>query len=196
MCHGSRLLQVAEMSEVLQGVDTFNQPSFSFGNRLRRLLWGVVWNLLFRLTPAPMFGWRNFLLRLFGAKIGRGCHIYNDVQVWAPWNLAMDDESALGRGVICYSMGPITLGKRVVVSQRVHLCAGTHDYNDPGMQLVTKPIMVCDRAWICAEAFIGPGVSIGEGAVIGARAVVTKDVPGWTVNAGNPCVTIRKREAI
>lgn len=105
----------------------------------------------------------------------------------------MDDESAMGRGVICYSMGPITLGKRAVVSQRAHLCAGTHDYEHPGMQLVTKPIHVGDRAWICAEAFVGPGVTVGEGAVIGARAVVTKDVPPWTVGAGNPFRVIKPR---
>ncbi|MCC7435607.1 MAG: hypothetical protein IT363_13050 [Methanoregulaceae archaeon] len=181
------------MSEVLQGVDTFTQPSFSLGNRLRRLLWGVIWTLLFRRSPTPCFEWRNLLLRLFGAKIGRGVHIYSDAQIWAPWNLTMDEESALGRGVICYSMGPITLGKRVVVSQRAHLCAGTHDYEDPGMQLLTKPIQIGDRVWICAEAFIGPGVTIGEGAVIGARAVVTKDVPAWAVGAGNPFRVLKAR---
>lgn len=182
------------MSDILQGVDTFTQPSFSLGNRLRRLLWGVIWTLLFRWSPTPCFAWRIFLLRLFGAKIGRGVHIYSDVQIWAPWNLTMDDESALGRGVICYSMGPIALGKRAVVSQRAHLCAGTHDYEDQGMQLVTRPIVIGQRAWVCAEAFIGPGVTIGDGAVIGARAVVTKDMPEWMVCAGNPCKPLKERK--
>lgn len=134
------------------------------------------------------------LLRLFGARIGRGCHVYGDVQIWAPWNLTMEDESALGRGVICYSMGPIRLGQRAVVSQRAHLCAGTHDYNDPGMQLVTKPILIGERVWICAEAFIGPGVTVGHGAVIGARAVVTKNMPEWMICAGNPCEPLKPRE--
>lgn len=106
----------------------------------------------------------------------------------------MDEESALGRGVICYSMGHIHLGRRAVVSQRAHLCAGTHDYEDPGMQLITKPITIGERVWICTEAFIGPGVTIGDGAVIGARAVVTKDMPEWMVCAGNPCRPLKRRE--
>jgi putative colanic acid biosynthesis acetyltransferase WcaF len=79
------------------------------------------------------------------------------------------------------------------VSQYAHLCTATHDYTDLGFRLVPKPITIGARAWIAAGAFVGPGVTVGEGAVVGARAVVIKDVPEWTVVAGNPAVQIRKR---
>jgi putative colanic acid biosynthesis acetyltransferase WcaF len=90
-------------------------------------------------------------------------------------------------------MGRIVLGERCVVSQGAHLCAGTHDYEAPNFQLVTAPITIGARAWVCTEAFVGPGVTVGEGAVIGARAVATKDMPAWTVCAGNPCRPLKPR---
>jgi putative colanic acid biosynthesis acetyltransferase WcaF len=87
----------------------------------------------------------------------------------------------------------IELGEYTTVSQYAHLCAATHDYTKPTMPLVSKPIRIGARAWVAAGAFVGPGVAVGEGAVVGARAVVVKDIPEWTVVAGNPAVQIKKR---
>jgi len=106
----------------------------------------------------------------------------------------MGDESGCADGVILYSQGEIRLGKRVVISQGAHLCAGTHDYEKVGFPLVTAPITIGDHAWIAAEAFVHPGVAIGEGCVIGARSVVTKDMPDWTVCSGHPCQPIKQRQ--
>ncbi len=119
---------------------------------------------------------------------------YASTEVYFPWNLTVGEWSALGEDVLIYNLGPITIGEKVTISHRAHLCAGTHDYTRPDMPLLKPPIVVGDQAWVCAEAFVGPGVSIGEGAVIGARAVVVKDVAPWTVVAGNPAREIKKRE--
>ena len=132
-------------------------------------------------------------MRLFGAKIGKGVHIYPGVRIWAPWNLVCGDETGVANGVTLYDQGVISLGRRVVISQGAHLCAGTHDYTLPGFPLVTQPIVVESEAWIAAEAFVHPGVTIGEGAVIGARSVVTKNMPSWMVCAGHPCKPIKQR---
>jgi putative colanic acid biosynthesis acetyltransferase WcaF len=178
---------------IRQGIDPFTKPSFSMRNRLFRLLWMVSSFFLFRFIPRPFHWWRNSILRLFGARIGIGCHVHPSVSIWAPWNLVMDDFASMGSGVICYSMATVHLGKKVVVSQRCHLCTGTHDYKDPAFQLIARPIIIRDEAWIAAESFVGPGVTVGEGAVIGARSVVIKDMPPWTVCAGNPSVPIKPR---
>jgi putative colanic acid biosynthesis acetyltransferase WcaF len=90
-------------------------------------------------------------------------------------------------------MAQIQIGTRAVVSQGVHLCTGSHDYESETFQLFTKPISIGQDAWICSEAFLGPGVTIGDGAVIGARAVVTRNQPAWMVCAGNPCRPIKPR---
>jgi putative colanic acid biosynthesis acetyltransferase WcaF len=173
--------------------DTFSGPSFSLRNRIGRVLWNVVYLFFFRYSPTPMYRYRSFLLRLFGAKIGRGVHVYPGVKIWAPWNLTINGESGIGDNVIIYSQGEIKIGYRVVISQRAHLIAGTHDYTVPGFPLITKPIIVNDHVWIAAEAFIHPGITIGEGCVIAARAVVTKDMPAWMVCAGHPCEPIKQR---
>lgn len=178
---------------ILKGVDPFTQPSFSFRNRLGRFIWIIVYSIFFRFTPRQFNALRIILLRLFGARVGRGCHVHSTVKIWAPWNLTMEDFSSMGWGVDCYSMASVHLGKYAVVSQRSYLCTGSHDFEDPNFQLTAKSINIGERAWIAAESFIGPGVSIGAGAVIGARSVVVKDIPEWMVCAGNPCKPIRPR---
>lgn len=160
-----------------------------------RLVWGVAWALLFKPTPRwAMHGWRRGLLRLFGARIGQGCRIDPTCMIWAPWNLDLGDFVALGPNVDCYTMDKIVIGSKTTISQRAFLCTGSHDVASLRRPLITKPIKIGDHAWVAAEAMVMPGVSVGEGAVIGARALVTRDMPAWTICAGNPCQPKRRRE--
>ena len=177
----------------VQNLNSIEGPSFSLRNRLARVLWHITWMFLFRPTPPPMHAWRCWLLRLFGARIAPGCHVYSQVLIWAPWNLKMAAKACLGPSVNCYSIAPVILGERVVVSQGVHLCTGTHNYNLVSFPLCAKPIIIGSDAWICSEAFIGPGVIVGEGAVIGARSVVMRSQPCWMVSAGNPSRPLKPR---
>ena len=158
----------------------------------RRILWGVG-RPLFRFSPRACFGWRRFVLRCFGAKIGANVNTYPSTWIYFPWNLTVGDWSALGEDTFIYNLGPVKLGQKVTISHRAQLCAGTHDYQQPDMPLIKSPIVVPDQAWICADAFIGPGVTVGEGAIIGARCVATKNVDPWAIMAGNPAKLIKKR---
>lgn len=163
-------------------------------NKLLRLLWRTVWVLLFRPSPRLFHGWRRFLLRLFGAKLGQGTFVYPSVQIWAPWNLEMGDHSCLSHFVDCYCVDKIILGRHATVSQYSHLCTASHDYNKAEMPLVTAPIVIADFTWVTADVFVGPGVTVGEGAVVAARSIVTRDVPPWTVVAGAPTRPIGLRD--
>lgn len=149
---------------------------------------------LFRFSPRILFGWRAFLLRCFGAKVGVRVHIYPSVRIVIPWNLRIGAESSVGEYAWIYNLGPVRIGSRATVSHRAHLCAGTHDYRQASLPLLRLPIEIGDDAWVCADAFVGPGVRIGEGAVVGAASVAVRDVPAWTVVAGNPAREVRKRE--
>jgi putative colanic acid biosynthesis acetyltransferase WcaF len=182
------------MPEILQGNDPYTGPSFSLGNRIRRGLWGLAYWILFRPTPGFCRGWRAGVLRAFGAKMAPGAMVRPSARVWAPWNLEMGEHAAVAEGVIVYNMAPVRIGRKATVSQYSHLCAGTHDFESPNFQLYALPIPVGDEAWVCADCFLAPGVTVGEGAVVGARSVVTKDMPPWTVCAGNPCRPIRERK--
>ena len=175
---------------------TFVGTNFSVKNRIGRVLWAIVGGSLFSFSPKPMHAWRSFLLRCFGAKVGKSVHVYPGAKIWAPWNLELDDEVAVANGVILYTQGKISIGKKAVISQGAHLCAGTHDYNLPDFPLYTIPIVIGEFAWVAAEAFIHPGVIIGRGCVVGARSVVTKDMPAWMVCAGHPCKPIKERNLI
>jgi len=180
---------------IIQGNDPYRGPSFSFGHRLRRQIWNVVWLLFFRPCPRPFHAWRNLLLRMFGARIGEHVHIYPSVRVWAPWNLAIGNCVGIGDGANVYCMDRITIGDYATVSQGVHLCAGSHDFNASNFQLITAPITVGERVWLCADAFVGPGVSIAEGSVVGARGVVTKSLAEpWCVWAGVPARQVGVRD--
>ncbi len=165
----------------------------SFRNKVGRVVWGLVWVLLFRPSPRICFAWRRGLLRLCGARIGRQARIFPSVRIWAPWNLTVGDEVSLARDVDCYCVAPITIGSYATISQEAFLCAATHDPRSKTMVLVSAPIAIGSQAWVCARAFVGPGVTIGDGAVLGACAVTTKDVAAWTIAAGNPARFIRQR---
>ncbi|MDX2272151.1 MAG: WcaF family extracellular polysaccharide biosynthesis acetyltransferase [Cyanobacteriota bacterium] len=178
---------------ILSNQDAHTQASFSLSNRLARVVWSIGYVLLFRPSPRPLHEWRSFLLRCFGAKVGKCCHVYPSAKIWAPWNLELADYVGIGDEVTCYSMAKIRVGDHVVISQGSHLCTGSHDYEDPNFPLYAEPIEIEDRVWVCAEAFVCPGITIATGAVIGARSVVTKNMPAWMVCAGHPCRPIKPR---
>jgi putative colanic acid biosynthesis acetyltransferase WcaF len=125
----------------------------SLRSKLARAVWNVVWRLLFRPTPRGFFyGWRRFLLRLFGAKIGKGVHVLPSCKIWQPWKLTMGDHSCLSEGVDCYSVDCVTIGQQVVVSQEAFLCCASHDIASPIMELTYAPIVIDAQVWVAARA--------------------------------------------
>lgn len=174
-------------------MNQLNKEILSVGNKFSRLVWRCVWLFFCYPSPTIFHGWRRFVLRCFGAKVGVGANPYPSCVIWAPWNLTMSDYSCLSHGVICYNVGSVYLGKNVTVSQYSHLCTATHDYTDPEMPLMVAPIRIEDNAWVTSEVFVGPGVTIGEGAVINARSSVFSDIEPWTVAKGFPAKSYKKR---
>ncbi|MBL8989968.1 MAG: putative colanic acid biosynthesis acetyltransferase [Phycisphaerae bacterium] len=163
------------------------------GNRVGRLLWGIVWAVLFRPSPRPLHLWRNTLLRLFGARLHRTSRVFSSARVWAPWNLAMGPHATISEHVDVYNVEPITLGARAAVSQYSFLCAASHDHEDPALPLISAPITIGDDAWVAADVFVAPGVEIGTGTVVGARASVFKSLPPWVVATGSPARPVGPR---
>ena len=169
----------------------------SLTGMIARALWNIVWTILFRSTPAhsKVFNkWRIFLLRCFGAKIGTGCVVKSNCEIWQPWNLEIGDYVALSERVICYTVDRIKIGSQTTVSREAFLCCAGHDIASPIMELTYAPIIIGANCWVAGRAIVMPGVSIGDGAVVAAGAVVTKNVEPWTVVGGNPAKFIKKRE--
>ena len=131
---------------------------------------------LFRFSFRTWYVYRATILRLFGANIGKRTFIRPSARIEVPWNLTVGDDAAIGDYAIIYSLAPIYIGARATISQYAHLCAGTHDYSDPDLKLIRKPITIGHECWIATDAFVGPGVSVGEYSVIGARSSVYKNL--------------------
>ncbi len=167
--------------------------NYPASEQIARIIWGCV-KLFFYLTPRPLYSLRNMMLRCFGAKIGRGVHISNSANIFAPWKLIVGDYSCIGNHAIIYNLGGVTIGSGALISQYAHLCGGSHDYRDPNMSLLKLPINVEDNVWICADAFIGPNVTIHAGAIVAARSVVVKNVEPGIIVAGHPAQKIKDRE--
>lgn len=175
-------------------ISSYRHPR-PLGYLVKRGIWACMQLPFWSATPRALTGFRIFLLRLFGAKIGKGCRVNCGVRVWEPWNLVMADYVQVGDSVEIYNLARIEIGTNSVISQKTYLCSSTHDYTDPAFPLYSRPIRIGAGVWVASGVFVAPGVTLGDGAVIGACSVVTRDMPEWMVCAGNPCRPIKPRES-
>ncbi|MEM7682661.1 MAG: putative colanic acid biosynthesis acetyltransferase [Planctomycetota bacterium] len=176
-----------------QALDRVAAYPYTRKDYARRVLWGLVDKVLIRPSPRRAFGWRRFWLRQMGATLADTARTWPTTRIVHPWLLEVGAHSAVAGGVNVYNLGRIRIGDHTVVSQDAHLCAGTHDYRRPELPLIRAEITIGSGVWVCAEAFVGPGVTVGDNAVVGARAVAGRDVPAWTVVAGNPAAVVKPR---
>ncbi|MFO0827695.1 MAG: WcaF family extracellular polysaccharide biosynthesis acetyltransferase [Phycisphaerales bacterium] len=176
-----------------QRLDKTSRAPYSRGEYARRAIWELVQPTIFRFSPRRAHRWRAWLLRLFGAQVHPTAIVRRTVRIQHPWLLTMGKHSALAEEVLVYNLGPIAIGEHTVVSQRSHLCAGTHDYHREDLPLVRSPITIGRGVWVCADSFIGPDVTIGDNALVAARSVVMRDVPPAMIVAGNPARPVKAR---
>jgi len=156
-----------------------------------RVIWGVICPLFFRLSPRLCYGWRNQILRLMGAKIGKNVRIFPSTVITFPWLLVVGDNVVISWDVRIYNLGMTTIGEKTIISQHAHLCGGTHDFESKGFALQRTGLTIGKRVWIAADAFIGPQVIVGDDSVVAARAVIVKNVDPNTLVGGNPAKVIR-----
>jgi putative colanic acid biosynthesis acetyltransferase WcaF len=157
-------------------------------------LWWLIQASLFKLSPQVMYGWRRFLLRCFGAEIGKGVIIRPSIQITYPWKVTIGDYSWIGDDVVLYSLGEIIIGKNTVISQKSYICTGTHDYSKIDFPILAKKIVIGDECWLATDVFVSPGVTINKGVVVGARSTVIKDLDSNSVYVGSPARFIKKRK--
>jgi putative colanic acid biosynthesis acetyltransferase WcaF len=162
-------------------------------DRFRGFLWSIVRGTLFRLSPPSANGWRNMLLRIFGAKVAHDAAVAPSTHIDHPWNLTLGRGATICDRVIINCMGAVNVGERSRISQYSHLCAGTHEYQRPDMRIEPRPIDVGNDVWIAADAFVGPGVHIGDGAMLAARSAAFHDLPQSMICVGEPARPIKPR---
>jgi putative colanic acid biosynthesis acetyltransferase WcaF len=169
------------------------QSPWPWWTQVLLICWRFSWLVFCQWTPKFFNPWRIFVLKLFGANFSGMPFIHSTARIQIPWNLTMKHRACLGERANAYSLGKIKIEEGATIAQDAYLCTGTHDFNDPSLQLITKPITVGKNSFIGARAMILPGVCIGNRAIVGAMSVVSKDVPDHQVIAGNPAKKIGER---
>lgn len=165
--------------------------------KIKNMIWGVVNNTLFRITP-PVLSinrkLRVLMLRAFGAKISMSASIHPSAKIDYPWRLTMGERSSLGQKSWAYCLNNITIGENTCIGNDVYLLTGSHDITSPDFKLVTKPMTIGDGVWVATGSTILPGITLSDMTVVGASSVVVKSTETYDVIGGNPAKFIKKRE--
>jgi putative colanic acid biosynthesis acetyltransferase WcaF len=172
----------------------YQNRSYSPGRRrLVRAAWYFISLLVFESGWFPFMGPKRVILRIFGAKIGRGLVIKPRVWIKYPWRLVVGDYCWIGQGAWIDNLADVRLGSHVCISQQVYICTGSHDHQSRTFDLITRPVEIGDGAWLAARALVLGGVAVAANAVVAAGSVVLKDVPPATIVAGQPARPIGAR---
>jgi putative colanic acid biosynthesis acetyltransferase WcaF len=174
-------------------LSSFNNSWYKPGNPVKRGLWYVCNILFFTNRWFPFSSAKKGILKLFGAKIGKGVVIKPHVNIKYPWKLRIGDYTWIGEGVWIDNLDMVSIGKNCCLSQGAFLLCGNHDYKKTSFDLILGEITLEDGAWIGAKSIVCPGVRVGSHAVLSVNSVATKDLLPYSVYSGNPATLVRER---
>src|SRR6516225_2077925 len=161
-------------------------------SRFKQFIWYFT-NVLFFINPLnPGSGIKKALLRLFGAKIGKGVVLKPSINIKYPWKLSIGDFSWIGEKVWIDNLGQVDIGKNVCISQGAMLLTGNHDYKKQGFDLMVGKILLEDGVWIGAESLVCPGVVCATHAVLAAKSVATQNLSAYQIYQGNPAHIVKE----
>jgi len=161
--------------------------------KLKETVWYLV-KMMFFLTAIPYpNSLKVGLLRLFGAKVGKGLVLKPRVNILFPWKLEIGDHVWIGEETFLLNFEKLIIGDNVCVSQRAFLCGGNHDYKISSMPYRNGEITLKDGSWVGASCFVAPNVTIGIDTVVTACSVVLKSLPDNSICSGNPAKVVKER---
>ena len=178
-----------------QRLDHYQKPQdYTVGpSKLVWALWIVCGTPLIEAYWLPGSIWRVFLLRLFGARIGRGCCIKPGFRVKFPWRLHVGNFCWLAQDVWIDNQAFVIIGDRVCISQGAYICTGNHDFRSLAFDLRLGPITIASDVLIAARAVLAPGSQIGSGVVVSIASVVSGCVLPNSILRGNPALVVGQR---
>jgi putative colanic acid biosynthesis acetyltransferase WcaF len=168
-------------------------PAFRGRNACVVQLWWIIQATIFAWSPDFLYPFRAWLLRLFGAKLGKNVRIRPTAKITYPWKLSVGNDVWIGHDSIIYNLANISIGSNVALAHKVYLCTGSHDITKVTFDIEARPINIEDEVWLPNDVYVGPGVSIGRGTVVAARSSVFKSLEAGIVAAGTPARKVRDR---
>lgn len=177
-------------------LSSYNNSWYNPGaGKVKRAFWFIV-NACFFSSWFPLNGVKVFLLRSFGAKVGRGIVIKPRVNIKYPWKLSIGNCVWIGEEVWIDNLDHVTLGENTCLSQGSYILTGNHNFKKASFDLITKPIVIEEGVWIGARAVVCPGVTCASHSVLTVGSVATKDLSSYGLYSGNPAVLIKQRKIL
>jgi putative colanic acid biosynthesis acetyltransferase WcaF len=174
-------------------LSTFNNSWYQPGSKIKRACWFIINACIMQSRWMPLSSVRIFLLRLFGANIGKGVVIKPSINVKYPWKLSIGDYSWIGENVWIDNLGEVTIGANVCVSQGALLLCGNHHYKKTTFDLIVGKIVLEDGVWIGAKSVVCPGVIGHSHALLTVGSVATSNLNAYTIYQGNPAKAVKQR---
>ena len=182
------------MAQQQTRLDLYNNSWFNpGGSSLKRLIWYFINDLFLNSGLFPFSGLKVFLLRLFGAKIGKGVVIKPFVNIKYPWNLQVGDHTWIGEGVWIDNLTSVSIGSHCCLSQGAFLLCGNHDFSVAGFDLMVKSIQLEDGSWVGAKSIVSPGTEMKSHSVLTAGSLAKGVLEPFSIYQGNPAVKIKSR---
>jgi putative colanic acid biosynthesis acetyltransferase WcaF len=174
-------------------LDTFNNSWYQPGPRWKVIFWFLCNSIFINsYLPIPV-SLKIWVLRCFGAKIGKGVMIKPAINIKYPWFLSIGDYSWIGETAWIDNFTSVNIGSHVCISQGAYLLTGNHDYKKSTFDHMISPIVIEDGAWIGAKSVVGPGVTVKTHAVLAVGSVASSELEPYTIYRGNPATIVRKR---
>jgi putative colanic acid biosynthesis acetyltransferase WcaF len=174
-------------------LSTYNNQWYKPGSAAKRFVWHYVNLFFFRSGLFPFYGIKVFLLKMFGAKLGKNVFIKPHVNIKYPWFLTLGNNIWIGEEAWLDNLAQITMGDNVCISQGALLISGNHNYASPTFDLMVKPIVIEDGVWICAKAIICGGAICKSHAVITAGSILSMEAEAYGIYTGNPAIKVKTR---
>ena len=142
-----------------------------------------------------------FLLNKAGHRLGKSVVFASSAKILGDFSAHIGDKTFIGHETLIIGGNTdIFIGKNCDISSKVSLVMGSHmigSVNDRSAgEGFSKSIIIEDGVWIGFGATVLPGVVIGQHAVIGAGSIVNRNIPPFTIAAGNPCRIIKRYDPV
>ena len=172
----------------------YNNNWYNPGHPVKRFLWYYVSIIFFQNNLFPFISLKRWLLKSFGAKIGKGVILKPNILIKHPWKLSVGDYVWIGEKAWIDNLAEVVIGNNVCISQEAYLLTGNHNFKLPTFDLITRPITIEDGVWIGARSVVCPGVHCKSHSVLTVGSIATKDLEEYSIYQGNPAVKVKQRE--
>ncbi|MCC6369781.1 MAG: colanic acid biosynthesis acetyltransferase WcaF [Bacteroidia bacterium] len=182
------------MSALKTDLSSFNNDWYKPGRSTLVIWTWYVINYAFFKSSFPFYGPKRFLLRLFGAKVGKGLIIKPHVSIKYPWHLVIGDHVWIGEKAWIDNLGKVTLKSNSCVSQGALLLCGNHNYKKTTFDLLVGEITLEEGAWAGAMTVVCPGVRMGANSLLTVGSIATRSLDADWIYQGNPARKLKQRE--